>query len=169
MVIIFLLSFVCAVALATQAVHVQRIMRQVKAAQPGILNGVLQFLVLEFGNLAALCADLVMMRITVIAFFVLRGISELMLDNQPGIDKQYDGVVQRRTAHSEILLVCHQRIKRINIEMAVYGINSVEYGISFGSLAMPVHIEIFGEYLPNRIFHVLTFHLKAQFFNSQQS
>ena len=59
---------------------------------------------LEFGNLAALRADLVMMRITVIAFFVLRGISELMLDNQPGIDKQYDGVVQRRTAHSEILL-----------------------------------------------------------------
>ena len=118
MVIIFLLSFVCAVALATQAVHVQRIMRQVKAAQPGILNGVLQFLVLEFGNLAALRADLVMMRITVIAFFVLRGISELMLDNQPGIDKQYDGVVQRRTAHSEILLVCHQRIKRVNIEMA---------------------------------------------------
>ena len=111
MVIIFLLSFVCAVALATQAVHVQRIMRQVKAAQPGILNGMLQFLVLEFGNLAALRADLVMMRITVIAFFVLRGISELMLDNQPGIDKQYDGVVQRRTAHSEILLVCHQRIK----------------------------------------------------------
>lgn len=57
MVIIFLLSFVCAVALATQAVHVQRIMRQVKAAQPGILNGMLQFLVLEFGNLAALRAD----------------------------------------------------------------------------------------------------------------
>jgi hypothetical protein len=85
------------------------------------------------------------------------------------IDKQYDGVVQRRTAHSEILLVCHQRIKRVNIEMAVYGINSVEYGIAFGSLAMPVHIEIFGEYLSNRIFHVLTFHLKAQFFNSQQS
>ena len=92
-----------------------------------------------------------------------------MLDNQPGIDKQYDGVVQRRTAHSEILLVCHQRIKRVNIEMAVYGINSIEYGIAFGSLAMPVRIEIFCEYLPNRIFHILTFHLKAQFFNSQQS
>ena len=47
------------------------IMRQVKAAQPGILNGVLQFLVLEFGNLAALRADLVMMRITVIALFAV--------------------------------------------------------------------------------------------------
>ena len=137
MVIIFLLSFVCAIALATQAVHVQRIMRQVKAAQSGILNGVLQFLVLEFGNLAALCADLVMMRITVIAFFVLRGISELMLDNQPGIDKQYDGVVQRRTAHSEILLVCHQRIKRVNIEMAVYGIIVSSMAYRSGVLRCP--------------------------------
>ena len=51
MVYYFLLSFVCAVALTAQAVHVQRIMRQVKAAQPGILNGVLQFLVLKLNNL----------------------------------------------------------------------------------------------------------------------
>ncbi len=169
MVIIFLLPFVCAVALATQPVHVQRVMCQVEAAQLRILNGVLQLPVLKLDHLAALRADLVMMRITVIAFFVLRGVPELMLDDQAGIDKQYDGVVKRRTANTEILLIRHERIERVDIKMAVYGINSVEYGISFGSLAMPVRVEIFGEYLPNRIFHVLTFHVKAQFFNSQQS
>ena len=33
---------------------------------------------------------------------------------------------------------------------------------------MPVHIEIFCEYLSNRIFHVLTFHLKAQFLTANK-
>ena len=169
MVFIFLLSFICAVALAAHAVHIQRVMHQVEATQFRILNSILQLLVLKFGDLAALRADLVVMRITVVAFFVLGGVSELVLDDQAGIDKQYDGIVKRRTAHPEILLVRHQRIERVDIEMAVYGINSVEYGIAFGSLTMPVRIEIFGEYLLDRIFHVLTFHVKAQFFNSQQS
>lgn len=69
MVIIFLLSFVRTVALAAQSVHVQRVMRQVKTTQLCILDSLLQFLILELDNLTALRTDLVVMRITVIAFF----------------------------------------------------------------------------------------------------
>lgn len=32
---------------------------------------------------------------------------------------------------------------------------------------MPVRIQIFSEYLPNCIFHILTFHLTAQFYSQQ--
>ena len=87
MVIIFLLSFVRTVALAAQSVHVQRVMRQVKTTQLCILDSLLQFLILELDNLTALRTDLVVMRITVIAFFVLGRVPELMFDNQTGIDK----------------------------------------------------------------------------------
>ena len=62
-------------------------MCQVEATQLCILNGMLQFLILKLNNLAALGADLVVMRITIVAFLVLGGISKLMLDNQAGIDK----------------------------------------------------------------------------------
>ena len=168
MVIVFLL-LIRAVALAAQPVHVQGVMRQVEAAQLRMLDSMLQFPVLEFDHLAALRAYLVVVRIAVIAFFVLRGIPELVLDNQTGVDEQYDSIVKRRAADPEIFLVCHKRVKRVDIEMPVYGINSVEYGIAFGSLTMPVRIEIFGEYLPNRIFHILTFHLDGAVFYSQQS
>ena len=109
------------------------------------------------------------MRITVIALFVLGGISELVFNNQSCIDEKDNSIVKSRAAYTEILLVSHQRIKCIDVKMTINGLDSIEYGIAFGSLAMPVRIEIFCEYLPNRIFHILTFHLKAQFFNSQQS
>jgi len=62
-------------------------MCQVEATQLCVLNGMLQFLILKLNNLAALGADLVVMRITIVAFLVLGGISKLMFDNQAGIDK----------------------------------------------------------------------------------
>jgi hypothetical protein len=109
------------------------------------------------------------MRITVIALFVLGGISELMFDYQSCIDEKDNSIVKSRAAHTEILLVSHQRIKRIDVKMTINGIDSIEYGIAFGSLAMPVRVEIFSEYLLYRIFHILTFHFGGAVFYSQQS
>ena len=120
------------------------------------------------GN-ATFRTDLMVMRITVIALFVLGGISELMFDYQSCIDEKDNSIVKSRAAHTEILLVSHQRIKRIDVKMTINGIDSIEYGIAFGSLAMPVRVEIFSEYLLYRIFHILTFHFGGAVFYSQQS
>jgi hypothetical protein len=82
--------------------------RKIKTAQFGILNGMLQLLVLKLGHLSALGAYLVMVRIAIITFFVLGRVAELMLDDQTSIYKQNDGIVKRCTADAEVLLVGHQ-------------------------------------------------------------
>ena len=109
------------------------------------------------------------MRITVITFFVLGGISKLVFNNQSCIDEKDNSIVKSRAAYTEIFLVSHQRIKCIDVKMPINGIDSIEYGIALGSLAMPVRVEIFSEYLLYRIFHILTFHFGGTVFYSQQS
>lgn len=133
-------------------------MRQVEAAKPGVFDGLLQLLVLKLRHLATLGTDLVVMRISIVAFFILGGGTKLVLDDQPCIDQQNDGIVKGSPADTEILMICHERVERIDIEMAIDRIDRVEYGIAFGGLAMPVHIEILREYLLDCIFHILTFH-----------
>ena len=81
-----------------------------------------------------------------------------MLDDQPRIDKQNNSIIKSCPAHPEILLIHHSGIEHIDIEMSVDGIDSFEYGVTFGSLTMPVRREIFCEYLPYCIFHILSFH-----------
>ena len=46
-------------------------MRQIKTCQFSAFDGLLQCFVLKFGDFAALGADLVMMRIPIVAFFIL--------------------------------------------------------------------------------------------------
>ena len=112
--------------------------------------------------------DLVVVGVAIVTFLVLRRGTELVLDDQPGIDEQDDGVVKGRTADTEFLVIGHQRIEGVDVKMAVDGVDGIEYSIAFGSLAMPVRVEIFREYLPNCIFHILTIHA-GTVFNSQQS
>ena len=169
MVIVFVFQFVGTLALAAQPIEIEGIVRQVEAAQFGILDSVAQLLVLKFRHLAALGADLVVVGVAIVTFLVLRRGTELVLDDQPGIDEQDDGVVKGRTADTEFLVIGHQRIKRIDVEMPVDGIDGIEYGVTFGCLAMPVRIEIFGEYLSDRIFHILTFHIGVAVNYSLQS
>lgn len=77
-----------------------------------------------------------------------------MLDDQPGVDEQNDGIVECSPAHPKFLVVHHLRIEHVYVKMAVYRVYGVKYSITFGSLTMPVRIEIFSEYLPYRIFDV---------------
>ena len=129
-----------------------------ETGQLSLLNGLFQAFVLKFGHLAALSTYQVVMRTPVITFLVLRGIAKLVLDDQTGVNKQDDSVVERGTAYAEVLVVGHERIEGINVKMSVYGIYRIEYGVTFGRLAMSVRIKIFGEYLLDRIFHILTIH-----------
>ncbi len=136
-------------------------MRKVKPLESGILNGILKDLVLKFFDLPALCTYLMMVCLPVVGTLVLRGMTELVFDNQFGIDQQDDGVVESSAADAEILLIHHLQIEGINIKMSVDGIDRVEYGVAFGCLPMPIRLKIFGEYLPYRIFHVLDFHAET--------
>ena len=154
--VVFLHFLVGPFTLAAQTVDVQRIVRQVKAPEPGVLDGVLEVFVLKLRDLATLGANLMMMRAAIVAPFILGGVAKLVLDDQTGIHQQDDGIVERGTADTELLLPFHQRIESVNIEMTLYRIDGVKYGIAFGRLAMSVLIEIFRKYLLDRFFQFVT-------------
>lgn len=158
--VIILLSFIDSITLTAQPVHIQRIMRQVELAQPGMLYGMLQLFILKLRHLAALRANKMMVSITVITFFILGRIAELMFNYQAGIDQKNDGIVQGSPTDAEVFLIGHQRIERVNIKVPFNGIDGFEYSVAFGSLAMPVRIQIFRQYLLHRIFHILTIHIR---------
>lgn len=161
--VVFQFFLVGPLALAAQPIDIERIVCQVEAAELGVLDGVLEVFVLKLRHLATLGTDLMMVRIAVVALLVLRRIAELVLDDQPRVDKQDNGVVEGSPADAELFLVGHERVERVDVEMAVDGIDGIEYGIAFGSLPMPVRIEIFGEYLLDRIFHILNLHPSVHF------
>ena len=161
--VVFQFFLVGPLALAAQPIDIERIVCQVEAAEFGVLDGVLEVFVLKLRHLATLGTDLMMVRIAVVALLVLRRIAELVLDDQPRVDKQDNGVVEGSPADAELFLVGHERVERVDVEMAVDGVDGIEYGIAFGSLPMPVRIEIFGEYLLDRIFHILNLHPSVHF------
>ena len=161
--VVFQFFLVGPLALAAQPIDIERIVCQVEAAELGVLDGVLEVFVLKLRHLATLGTDLMMVRIAVVALLVLRRIAELVLDDQPRVDKQDNGVVEGSPADAELFLVGHERVERVDVEMAVDGVDGIEYGIAFGSLPMPVRIEIFGEYLLDRIFHILNLHPSVHF------
>ena len=168
--VVFQFFLVGTLALAAQSIHVEGIVRQTEAAKLGMLDGVLEVFVLKLRHLAALNANLMVVGVAVVALLILRRVAELMLDDQPRVDEQDDGIVEGSPADTELFLVGHQRVERVDVEMAVNGVDGIKNGKAFGSLPMPVRIEIFGEYLLDRIFHILSFHLSGRFFsNSQQS
>lgn len=161
--VVFQFFLVGPLALAAQPIDIERIVCQVEAAELGVLDGVLEVFVLKLRHLATLGTNLMMVRIAVVALLVLRRIAELVLDDQPRVNEQDDGVVEGSPADAELFLVGHERVERVDVEMAVDGVDGIKYGIAFGSLPMPVRIEIFGEYLLDRIFHILNLHPSVHF------
>ena len=157
--VIFQIFLVGPLALAAQSVDIEGIVCQVEAAELGVLDGVLEVFVLKLRHLATLGTDLMVVRVAIVAFLVLRRIAEQVFDDQPCVDQQDDGIVESGPADAELLVVGHNRVKRVDVEMAVDRVNGIEYGVAFGSLPVPVRIEIFGEYLPDCIFHILNFHI----------
>ena len=123
-------------------------MREHKPLQLGLLDLLPKQVVLHLFHLAALGADLVMVRMAAVATLILRAVSKLMLHHQMGIEQQQNGVVERCTTHAEFLLLGHACVERLHVEMGVNGVNGIEYGKPLRRLAMPVQIQIFSKYLP---------------------
>ena len=134
-------------------------MRQIKAAQLRIGNRPLQFLILKLHHPSALSTDLMVMRVSIITFFILGRIAKLMLNNQTGVDKKYNGIVKCSTADAELFLIGHYRIKPINVKMSFYGVYSVKYGIAFdwssivaiGVVYLITAIEAYGDITANSL------------------
>lgn len=82
-----------------------------------------------------------------------------MFDDKFGIKQQFDGVVEGSSADAEMLLVEQLVMKRFHVEVSFNGVDSVKYGISFGSLTMPVYAQIFCKYLFYSLFYIFFLHL----------
>ena len=88
-------------------------MRQIETAELGMLDGMLEVFVLKLRHLAALGTDLMMVCVAVVALLVLRRIAELVLDDQPRVDEQDNGIVESSPADTELFLVGHERVERV--------------------------------------------------------
>ena len=98
------------------------------------------------------------MGVHLVTSFVLRGVPELVFDDQFGIEQQFDGVVEGGPADAEMLLVEQLGMKGFHVEMSLDGVDGVEYGVSFGSLTMSVDTQIFCKYLSYSFFDVFFLH-----------
>ena len=126
-----------------------------KLLQFGICNGLLQGFILKFGHFSALCTNHVMMGFGLIGTLVLGRGAKLMLDNQIGIDKQNDGVIEGCSTHPELAVGFHIVIQFIYTKLALDAIDGIKYGIARGRLTLPVGLQILGQYLPYCIFYIL--------------
>ena len=61
-------------------------------------------------------------------------VTELVLDHQVAVEQQHDGVVQGGAAYT-VLVVFHLVIKRLDVEMPVGGVDLLQDGETFRSLA----------------------------------
>ena len=140
---------------SARAIDVERIVRHLEFLQVDIGNAPLQFLVLKFGHTAARGANQMVVGFDVERFLVLGCIAKGMLDEQLGVEQEHDGIVERGTADPEILLLHHDAEEGLDVEMAVDGIDSIEYGKAFRRLAMLVDAKIFGKYLFYSISYII--------------
>ena len=96
-----------------------------------------------------------------------------MLDDQPRINQQDNGVIQRSPADPELFLFRHIGIQRVNVEMPLDGINSFKYSIAFRRLTMPVLLQIICQNLLYFIFYLffhrfITFRVQSYSFLCKQ-
>lgn len=72
--------------------------------------------------------------------------SELVLYNQVAVEQYLDGVVQRSPAYP-VILILHENIQRLNVEMTSPGIYLIQYSVSLGGLPVTFPFKILCEYL----------------------
>ena len=84
---------------------------------------------------------------------------ELVLDDQPAVQQQVDGVVKRGTTDA-VLVVFHYVIQRVDVEMAVDGIDFFKDGETLWRFAQLATHQVVDEYLLDgqigivkRVFH----------------
>ena len=125
-----------------------------KAFQLGCYDSLFQQRILKLGYLTTFGANHVMMGFITECTLELGRIPELMLDNQVGIHQQDDGIIKRRPTHTEFPIRFHVFIKHVYIKVSLNGINRIKNSISFGSLPMPVLLEILREHPFHRFFDI---------------
>ena len=99
------------------------------------------------------------MGVHLVASFVLRGVSELVFDDQFGIKQQFDGVVEGGPADAKMLFVEQLVVQGFHVEMSFDGVDGIKYSVPFGCLAMSVFTQIFGKYLFYSIFDIFFLHI----------
>lgn len=129
------------------------------------LTGVVQYRlyarIAELGHFTAVCADKVVMLLRFKSLFELGDVlSELMLYHKLTVEQQVYRVVKRCAAHT-VVLIFHEDIQRLDIEMAVPRVDLIKYGIPLGSLPVPVTLKIFCEDLFYGIFGFSLIHIQS--------
>lgn len=144
-------------ALRAYPVEVERMVRNGKIELRGhrILN-LLDTRIAELEKPPALGADQVVVLPALVGLLEVRHIlPELVLHHQSAIQQELYGIVERGPAHP-VILVLHEDVERLDVEMPIAGVDLIEYRESFGRFPMPTHREVAGELLAHVFAYILT-------------
>ena len=126
------------------AVKVQRVVRQFEMVyRTGIFDNLTDALVLKLNYFSGLYIDkMVVLDIGQCLFELGNILAELVFDDQLTFEQQLNGIVERGTADT-VVLVFHRNIKGFDVEMAFARIDFVENGEAFGGFPVPLLLEVF--------------------------
>lgn len=144
-------------ALCAYPVEVERVVRdgEIELGAHRILN-LLDTRIAELEEPPALGADQVVVLPALVGLLKVRHIlPELVLHHQPAIQQELYGIVERGSAHP-VVLVLHEDVERLDVEMPIAGVDLIEYRESFGRFPMPTHREVAGELLAHVFAYILT-------------
>ena len=144
-------------ALRAHPVEVERMVRNGKIELRGhrILN-LLDTRIAELEKPTALGADQVVVLPALVGLLEVRHIlPELVLHHQPAIQQELYGIVESCPAHP-VILVLHEDVERLDVEMPVAGVDLIEYRESFGRFPMPSHREVAGKLLAHIFAYILS-------------
>lgn len=96
----------------------------------------------EFVNLSRFNINHVIVLLVAVRLFELRHIlTELMLAYQVTRQQQLNGVVQRGSTYA-VVLIFHQQVQRLHIEMTFIIVHLFQNGVAFGSFSVTVFFEV---------------------------
>ena len=147
-------------ALAAKAVDVKGVVGDLELLlDGGLLDKAGDLSILHLGDRAACQADEVVVGLGVVSALVLRLVlSELVLEDEPALEEQLYGVVERGAAYTIVLLL-HEGVELLNVEMALTAVNLVEDGETLRCFAMPLGLEVFSEQLFYCLSYRFLFHV----------
>lgn len=112
----------------------------------------------KLDDISGVHIDEVVMLHAVVCLFELGDVlAELVLDHQVTVQQEFNGVVQGGPADA-VILVLHEDVEGLDIEVPVPGIDLIQDGIPFRGFTVTFSFQILREYLFYSIFRLLMHH-----------
>lgn len=125
----------------------------------GLLDEAGYLRILHLGDRTAGQTDEMVVGLGVVGSLILRLVlAKLVFEDKPALEEQLYGVIERGSTYAIILLL-HEGVEFLDIEMALTAVYLVEDGETFRGFAMSLSLEVFREQLFYCLSYRFLFHV----------